>query len=202
MKAEQLNEDLDAYVNVFDNFVAQYQLPAEWFSHPDHFAIKCSDTQDFEETVESVRESLEPTEFWQIVLDGRRLASAKFSGSITVSSRTQSSVSWVEVMEPRPGKSSGSPFVEHVEYTYPDFHEVMRILGIRGFDNFELQGNQGHSWVNLVIDEELGREIKINDRPLYKVIEFENENGLLSSILDPRSGLGAKIIPFPNRGDK
>ena len=176
MRLAQLNDSLNEYGNVFQDFVSGHQIPVEWFKDPDHFAIKCANLFDYLDTCDTLIEEVEGG-VWELAVDQRRLASAQLAGSVALGGNK---FEWVEVMQPKPGKELKVGFVEHTEFYFPDFYTVESVLKQRGLE-FQRQMNQGHSWVNVTIDD-MGREIKFNDKPLAAVVVWERENGLLHQI--------------------
>lgn len=178
MILKQLDVELLKYDEAFSEFRRRHQLPEEWFAQPDHFAIKCADEADYLATCEELRSEVTPDGIWQISLDERFLASAQLLGETTLGSY---GFKWVEIMQPRPGKELTSGFVEHTEFVFPNFDQVLTVL--KGSDaEIEIQKNPGHSWVNVVIDP-AGREIKFNDKSLEDVAEHEKSHGLLTRLM-------------------
>lgn len=169
--------ELDRYSVAFRNFINKHELPKEWFLKPDHFAVKCANKQDYRETCAMFAEDVNDDGIWQLSLDGRLLASAKLAKNTELGGYE---FDWVEIMQPRPGKENVSGFVEHTEFLFTDFTTVEGFLTEKGID-YELQENPGHKWVNIVIDDD-GREIKVNNKLLADVVEWEREQGLLHKI--------------------
>jgi hypothetical protein len=166
-------DQLDNYAAELESFIATNSLPNEWFLEPDHIAIKGVDGTDYEDILESFRPVAKQITY--IEMDGRRLGTANLTRPIVAGDL--GSVSWVEIMEPRPERI-GSDVVglEHMEFCYPNFDEVTKVLRSRGIE-FEPQQNPGHSWINIVINDK-GQELKINDRPLAVIVEEEIKSGL------------------------
>lgn len=177
MITSQIEQSIAEYQEVFTGFVGQYRLPSEWFTTPDHWAIKCADGADYQETIAEFSPDIASGP-WTVTMDERRLTTARLSGPAVKIGN--SLFRWLEIMEPRPGKGPEQGFVEHLEFVFPDFFEVRRILEQRGVPGVEQQGNTGHSWVNIPIDEH-GREIKINDAGIEKVLEKERVAGVLEA---------------------
>lgn len=179
MKIEAINDSLGEYSEAASLFINEFQLPREWFARPDHVAIKCANEVDYLETCDEifgfVASGLE-----EIEIDGRMIASGQLGAGVELELFDQSAIYWVEIMQPRPDKERAEGFVEHTEFTFPDFHAVERWLTPRGID-YERQGNDGHLWLNMVIDD-VGYEIKINDLPLVEVLNKERRQGLLRKI--------------------
>ena len=174
MNRLEIDNGLNAYALAFESFRAGNQLPAEWFAVSDHFAIKCADAGDYEETCDVVASLADEEGVWQIELDGRYLASAGLASSVIVAGEA---FSWVEIMQPRPGKETAEGIVEHTEFVFPDFAQIMHVLDTKNIA-YELQENPGHRWVNIPLDKH-GREIKINDKALADVVKTEKAEGLL-----------------------
>lgn len=177
MISPQIEQSIAEYQEAFTGFVSAHQLPTKWFKTPDHWAIKCADGADYEETVQEFSSGIASGP-WTVIMDERRLTSARLSGpAVTIGN---SLFRWLEIMEPRPGKGPEQGFVEHLEFVFPDFFEVRRVLEQRGVTGVEQQGNAGHAWVNIPIDEN-GREIKINDAGIEVVLEKERVAGVLEA---------------------
>lgn len=180
MKIDQLDRSFREYEELFMSFSTQYQLPPKWFDKPDHFAIKCQGADDYEETLETIFQELGPLEeIGEVTMDGRRLASARFSGQVGLGAL---SFRWVEIMEPKEGKAPPVSFVEHTEFTFVDTYSAEHGLMLRGID-YELQANPGHSWININMDP--SREIKLNDKPLAEVVVEEREQGKMRELFIP-----------------
>ena len=160
------------YVQDLEELIDKYWLPAGWFETPDHIAVKCSNSIDFEDTLDWYKDK--SAQLSLVEMDGRRLAAAKMFSSITIASL--GSVEWVEIMEPRPEKI-GRDVVgfEHMEFYYPDFEAIKDILKDRRI-KFEMQKNPGHAWINVVLNS-AGQEVKFNDKPLSEVVAHEIETG-------------------------
>lgn len=174
ISTHELGEEIIAYETAFNDFCNGYDLPKEWFKRPDHFAIKCADADDYQQTVAFLgKELVKPESLWEITMDQRKLASAQLASRVSLGDFR---FEWIEFMQPRPGKELEKGFVEHTEFVFPDFFEVKRVLHQRGVgaDQYEEQGNEGHAWLNVVIDE-AGREIKFNDKPLEQVVTEEQQ---------------------------
>lgn len=174
MKLPAIEQSLTEYQDVFMEFRKSFEMPESWFKKPDHFAIKCANKPDYLETCDEFEFEVDENGLWEIDIDGRSLASAKLYGKVGLGGYD---FSWVEIMQPRPGKELESGFVEHTEFLFADFFEVQRLLTIRGVD-FELQENPGHSWINVLLDNS-GKEIKFNDKLLADVTVLERANGTL-----------------------
>lgn len=177
MNIRSIELSIYAYEELFMSFVDAYQLPKNWFSSPDHFAIKCANQIDYLEVCDSMSASCH--ELWELEIDGRMLASAKLLGGVSIS---DCSFGWVEIMQPKSGKEQAAGFVEHTEFTVPDFYEVLRVLDLRGVEDVALQGNEGHSWINIPIDDH-GREVKLNDEPLDALVAKEIEENKIHRII-------------------
>lgn len=199
MKVLELNAEIGEYVDAFTSFNEAYQLPRAWFNKADHFALKCSGPEDYQETLETIQSDIPVVDtIWEIDMDERRLASVRLTGCVCLSN---SMFRWIEVMEPRSGKEPEEGFLEHTEFFVPDLYKVYDALERRGVEGLALQGNGSHTWVNVPIDEK-GHEIKFNDKPIEQVILEENEQGLLRKLVGPDElEEGAKILPFRKRAD-
>ncbi len=163
-------EGLEEYAHDLEEFIDALALPEEWFAVPDHVAIKCADSEHFDTVLEDFKADAEQISF--IEMSDRRLATVSLISSISVASLGE--VSLVEVMEPKPEKV-GRDIVgfEHMEFYYPDFEEVREVLRSRNHP-FEMQGNAGHAWVNVIINQQ-GQELKLNDLTLAETIAHETQ---------------------------
>ncbi|MCB9822987.1 hypothetical protein H6800_01795 [Candidatus Nomurabacteria bacterium] len=173
MNSHELILRVREYEQSFTSFINVNNLPKEWFSVPDHIAIKCADGKDY---VKTCRELSHMTKngIWEIDLDSRFLGSAELINSINFG---EYGFSWIEIMQPRPGKETKEGFVEHTEFLFTDFNTVKNVLDRKNIA-YELQENPGHKWINIVIDN-YGREIKVNDKVLSDVVKWELEKGHL-----------------------
>lgn len=171
-------EGLEAYARDLEEFIDRFVLPEPWFAEPDHIAVKCVDAADFDQTLKTFKDDAEHISY--VEMGGRRLATVKLISSISVASLGD--VSLVEVMEPRPEKV-GRDIVgfEHMEFYYPDFDDVREVLKSRNHP-FEMQGNAGHEWVNIVINSR-GQEVKLNNRTLADTVAHEANIGIFSKIV-------------------
>lgn len=165
--------DIQKYADSLETFVSQHSLPADWFRVPDHIAIKGADATGFEELMNTFQPLANQLSY--IEMDGRRLGTAQLVSSMAIG--TFGSVSWVEIMEPRPEKVGKDVVgMEHMEFFYPHFDEIKSVLADRGID-FEPQENPGHAWINIVINDG-GQELKLNDRLLTDAVTEEIKQGL------------------------
>lgn len=179
MRGETIGEELLKYEEAFGGFVHGYGLPKELFVAPDHLAIKCADELDYLTTCDDLRSVVTSDGFWEFPEGGRLLASAELDSGASLCGFT---FNWLEVMQPRPGKETDAGFVEHTEFYTPDLFAVAERLKKHGVE-FTAQKNPGHSWLNVVIDE-VGREIKFNDKPLAEVVAAEKKPGPLGIVGD------------------
>lgn len=177
MKKNQFNKELSLYSESFLAFVAAHRLPNDLFKMPDHFAIKCANKHDYIETRQLFSEQEVNGGIWELPLDGRLLATAQLVGSVSINGYD---FSWVEIMQPRPGKETEVGFVEHTEFYVSDFSAVEELLKQKDI-YFERQHNPGHAWINIVIDE-AGREIKLNNKLLADVVVWEKAQGMLKKV--------------------
>lgn len=173
MSLAGVDAELALYADAFQEFVSTHDLPKEWFETPDHVAFKCADGDEYEQLCDTIAsETVDGV--WQIELDGRYLGSAKL---LTVLSVAGYEFSWIEIMQPRPGKETKAGFAEHTEFLISDFAAAEAKLQEMEVD-YELQENPGHRWINIVIDTH-GREIKLNNKLLADVVVWEREQGHL-----------------------
>lgn len=175
MKVELFGNELVKYEESFRAFVQENQLPEEWFVVPDHVALKCADQADYEETCTVFGSLVDEEGVWEIELDARHLGSAKLRSALSVAGYE---MHWIEIMQPRPGKEMKQGFVEHTEFVYPNFDEITAYLDGHNIA-YELQENPGHSWINVVIDDQ-EREIKFNNAGIEEVTTKEKAEGKLS----------------------
>lgn len=168
---ERFQGELDSYVTELEKFVQEHELPDRWFEDPDHVAIKCADSEDFEVTLAEFKDVSNQISY--IEEGGRRLAAAHLLKPLAIG--RFGSVEWVEVMEPRPGRV-GNDFVglEHAEFCYPIFTKARSVLRKAGVEH-DLRHNPGHDWINIAIND-TGQELKLNNRPLSKVMPDEIAN--------------------------
>lgn len=179
MNSDELILRVKEYEQSFTSFISVNNLPKEWFSVPDHIAIKCADGNDYVKTCEELTH-MTKNGIWEIDLNSRFLGSAELINPINLG---EYGFSWIEIMQPRPGKETEIGFVEHTEFFYPDFNVVQDFLKQNSVP-FELQDNPGHKWINIEIDNS-GREIKINDKVLSDVVKWELEEGHLRKRNEP-----------------
>lgn len=176
----EYDEAIEQYAMELEVFIAKYELPANWFKAPDHIAIKCADALDYVYTLEDLLP--DASQGSQIEMDKRRLAGLKLTSAIKVGSL--GSVEWVEVMEPRPNMVGKDVVgLEHMEFYYPKFDEVTKLLDKYNIE-YKLQKNPGHSWVNIVINNQ-GQELKLNDKLLGETIAEELEQGIAKLLIEP-----------------
>lgn len=168
----EYEEAIEQFANDLQDFIDRYELPDEWFKTPDHIAIKCADGLEYVYTVEDLVPDAQQAS--EIEMDGRRLAA--FNLILSVPIGELGSVSWLEIMEPRPEKIGKDVVgLEHMEFYYPDFDEIKEILDGHKIA-FTMQSNSGHSWMNIVINQR-GQELKLNDRLLGDTVAEELEDG-------------------------
>ncbi len=170
-------QEVRDYAKTLTKFVIRHRLPPKWFAMPDHLATKASDRQDFEARVHGWRGLVLGREILGIDKQGRTLASAQLETPISVGEF--GSVKWIEIMEPRPEKVGQDVVgLEHMEFYYPHFFEIRMVLNDGGVDfteeNNSEDGKQGHAWINIVLNE-AGQELKLNDRPLAKIVAAERK---------------------------
>ncbi len=166
------------YANKLRAFINKFHLPNVWFDEPDHIAFKARDSYGYERLLKGFVPMSESVSY--VEMDGRRLAAAKLTAPLAIG--TFSSVSWVEIMEPRPEKvGKGFVGLEHMEFWHADFDKVRNNLDDARIP-YTLQSNPGHAWINIVLNE-AGQELKINDRPLEFIVAEEIRNGEAHVIL-------------------
>jgi predicted metalloenzyme YecM len=160
------------YAEELRAFIDDNALPEEWFAQPDHLAYKCRNAEHFDEVLRDAANDASALSVVQ--LDGRRLASAELAQAVYVESFGY--VEWLEIMQPRPEREGDDVVgLEHMEFYWPDFETVEEILTDRGI-SYTLESNPKHQWINVVINE-IGQELKLNNRPLAEVAEEELEEG-------------------------
>lgn len=197
MNVSSLEMSYRAYEYAFDEFCSAYQLPPQWFRVPDHFAIKCASSAEYEATLTTIRTEFSPHGMYEAEIQQRRLGSAKLAGRVGMG---QVSFGWVEIMEPKPDAIIAESFVEHSEFYTPDLFELQRVLDMRGVEGGRFQDNGAHGYVSFPIDDQ-GREIKFNDKPLTDVIEQEKlENKVRLLIPEIEENVpSARVYQFPKR---
>lgn len=161
-----------AYAEELRAFIDDHALPEEWFGNPDHVAYKCRDEAHFTQVVRLASE--DAIQLSVVELDNRKLASAELERSVYLESF--GNIDWLEIMQPRPEKA-GSDVVglEHVEFYWSELEAAEEVLRDRGIA-YELQSNQNHRWLNIVINDS-GQELKLNDRPLAHIVREEIADG-------------------------
>jgi len=167
--------ELTAYAEAVKSFRAEYDLPAEWFAGPDHVAIKCAGSSDYEATLALWLPKAAQAQY--VELNGRRLASARLLEPITVGGLGRAD--WLEVMEPRPEKVGIDPVgVDHMEFVFTDFAAAERVLRAKGIP-YEAQQNPGHEWLSILAD---GHEFKLTNKSLADVIAAEFASGAAKAL--------------------
>lgn len=177
MKLQEVREQLHAYEQAFSQFIAASHMPKALFRSPDHFAIKCADEADYLETCQAFAGEIIDGSMWELPEGGRLLASAQLAGKTSLAGHE---FGWVEIMQPRPGKETVKGFIEHTEFHAVDYAAAEQMLR-RWRVAYDPDGNSGHKWLNVVIDDE-GREIKFNNRPLVDVLAYEQEHEMLRPV--------------------
>lgn len=168
----EYEEEIERFAEELEGFIGRYELPEKWFKVPDHLAIKCADGLDYVYRVEELLADAHQAS--EIIMDERRLATMELISPVIVGDLWK--VSWLEIMEPRPEKVGKDVVgLEHIEFYYPDFDEVTRLLASYDIE-FTLQHNPGHAWVNIVLNKQ-GQELKLNNRMLGETVAEELENG-------------------------
>lgn len=169
----EYEEDIGLFAQTLGSFIERHELPEAWFKTPDHIAIKCADALDYAYRMEA----LIPDAVWasEITMNERRLGTLELTNPISVGEL--GAVQWIEVMEPRPERVGDDVIgLEHMEFYYPEFDEITQILTDRKIE-YQLQSNPGHSWVNIVINDQ-GQELKLNDKLLGDTVREEIEQGI------------------------
>ena len=169
----RIEQQLPEYLASLEDFIAQHDLPPEWFEAPDHIAYKCVDTVDFDKVMTELEPSMQQLSC--IYLDNRRLGAGHMNLHLDIGDF--GSIEWLEIMEPRPDLV-GTDVVglEHMEFYFPDFLAVKRLLDDESVP-YEMQENPNHSWINIVINDK-GQELKLNNGTLAHIVEDELEQGL------------------------
>jgi len=167
-------EQIDQYAKELENFVSVHNLPEAWFAQPDHVAIKCADGMDYEDTMEEFKDEAEQRTW--VKMHGRRLGSVKLISSLALGNFGD--VSWVEVMEPRPEKV-GKDVVgfDHAEFHYPHFKPIIMTFNLRKIKYSIPDDNPEHGAVVVVINEDTGHELKLNDKTLADIVAHELKEG-------------------------
>ncbi len=178
MKKAEVFESAREYGELFLHFVSEAHIPDELFVMPDHFAVKCANGIDYLETCLELKSEVASDGIGEAYIDDRMLASAELLGTVSIGGF---GFSWVEIMQPKPGKvlRKGEGFVEHTEFTFPDFDEVIGVLERRNIGFSTDTDSPGHSTIIVPIGD--SKEIKFNDLPLSEVVARERAEGTLQN---------------------
>jgi len=170
----ELERQADAYAHRLHNFINYNNLPREWFAEPDHVAFKAYDRKGFEDYLTQIQDSVVSLSF--IIMDGRRLAGAKLKKPLEMFG-IDVAINWVEIMEPKLQKV-GSDVIgfDHMEFWHPNFSVIRRGLSIAGIDS-TIRENPHHRWVNVVIDQQTGQDVKFNNGYFEEMVEAGLESG-------------------------
>lgn len=167
---------LAEYAQAIESFRGVHDLPSEWFSTPDHVAIKCADKTGYDSEMQLWLPVAVQAQF--VEMNGRHLGSLLLSRPITAGNLGQ--VEWLEIMEPRPEKVGKDPVgIDHMEFIFSDFDAVASILNARGIA-FERQRNPSHEWLSIVAN---GHEFKLTSTPLAEVVMAELAAGAAHSLI-------------------
>jgi predicted metalloenzyme YecM len=173
---KSFKEELASFELDLNSFITRNELPGDWFKSPDHLAIKCADSKDYDQQIQAWKKHSETGKMSEVKLHGRRLAVARLLKEIPLTAF--GGVYWLEIMEPRPEKiGKGIVGLEHIEFYSTNFDVIQKVLSNKGIE-YEMQGqdNPGHSWVNIILND-AGQELKLNDNPLSVVIPQELQDG-------------------------
>lgn len=155
-------------------FTRTRNLPGVWFMIPDHLAVKASGATDFERIINY---AVMPVSEWvtYVEMDDRRIAAAKLLSPLALS--TMGSVSWLEVMEPRPEKAGNDVVgVDHAEFFYPNFDDVRATLGPKDI-RVKHEGNDEHDWLTVKLNNR-GQEVKLSDGMLADIVQRQHLAGV------------------------
>ncbi len=174
----QFKAEVADFALAASDYIAQHNLPSEWFVEPDHIAIKCRDGEHFIETMEEFRPVSRAITY--VRKGERRLGTAMLMSGLSIGRLGK--VEIVEIMEPRPEKlGKGIVGVEHMEFFYPDFAVAQAFLQTLATEHgqevaHELDLSSAvHQTLVLPFDD--GYEIKLNNRTLADIIPEELANG-------------------------
>jgi len=162
--------ELAVYAEAIETFRLEYELPNEWFARPDHVAIKCADSTDYDSMVGEWLPSA--THCYYVHLNNRRLGTAKLLSPIAIGNL--GTVQWLEIMEPRPEKVGIDPVgVDHMEFDFVGFNAAEEILNAKGV-SYERQKNPNQEWLSIMAH---GHEFKLSSKPLDDIIAAELASG-------------------------
>lgn len=165
-------------------FRAQRRLSTGWLSRLDHLAVKCLDTEHFDETVRLWLPNAREASYTK--LDGRRLVSMHLAGRLALSRRL-GSVDWLEIIEPRPERVGlDTVGVDHMECIFPNFAAARAILDDRGLP-YQFQSNSSHEWLSIPINHQ-GQELTLSNRPLADIVAQDLADGTAKPW--PKNSLG------------
>lgn len=162
--------ELAVYVEAIEAFRLEHGLPSEWFARPDHVAIKCADSIDYDSMVGEWLPSA--AHCYYVRLNNRRLGTAKLLKPIAIGDLGV--VEWIEIMEPRPEKVGIDPVgIDHMEFDFADFTAAEEILNAKGVP-YERQKNRNHEWLSVMAH---GHEFKLSSKSLDHIIAAELASG-------------------------
>jgi hypothetical protein len=166
---------LAEYVQALAAFRVEHNLPGSWFATPDHVAIKCADSTDYEATFQAWIAKAAEAQYAQ--LNGRRLASMRLTAPLKPG--VFGLVEWLEVMEPRPEKVGIDPVgIDHMEFKFEDFGSAATFLDAAGL-TYQRQENPGHKWLSIAAN---CHEFKLTDKSLAEVVAAELASGTATGL--------------------
>ncbi len=174
----QFKAEVADFAVAASDYIAQHNLPSEWFVEPDHIAIKCRDGEHFIETMEEFRPVSRAITY--IYKSERRLGTAMLLSGLSIG--WLGKVEIVEIMEPKP-ENVGRDIVgvEHMEFFYPDFAAAQAFLQTQATERDQEVSHEldlsSSVHQTLVLPFGDGYEIKLNNRTLADIIPEELASG-------------------------
>jgi len=112
------------------DYIGRFDLPKSIFKFPDHVALPAEDITGFSNLVKD----LEPKSEQRVLTetDPRFVVAARLKGGLVVD--RLGTVQWVEITESLPLEILSEAEAAHVEFYYPEFGEVRKLLDWRRID--------------------------------------------------------------------
>jgi hypothetical protein len=169
---KKLKHEINTYARELEIFT-RHKISRQLFNEPDHVAYKAFNTPGFEQFLGQVRAEELEEDIVIAEMDGRRIATAFLAGSLALGSFGEVTV--LEIMEPKPEKvGQNRAGLDHVEFYYPDFGNLQKIL-TRGQVNFSRTSiNSSHNFIGVRFGEE-SHELKFTDKRLADIVKQKNE---------------------------
>ncbi len=133
----------------------------------DHIAVKAYGPKDLDLFVKSLKPHINKLNV--AIINNRKLVSVNLKEPLAFG---PDMVAWIEAMQPKLGKEGQFQAVlEHSEFYYPDFEEVIRVLKSSQI-SYTLGQNDFHKTLVMKLNK-VGQEVKITDRPLIETLALE-----------------------------